>query len=90
MINGSYNSPRLVAQRGGFTVFGNDLRPFEVIHAERGGAPPESLQKIVIKKGDCAAVFRSLVKKGITETFVYPDIFGLAEELTRTFGFNNG
>lgn len=90
MINGSYNSPRLVAQRGGFTVFGNDFRPFEVIHAERDGAPPQSLQKIVIKKADCERLFRSLVKKGITETFVYPDIVGLSEELTRTFGFSNG
>lgn len=90
MINGSYNSPRLIAQRGGFTVFGNDFRPFEEIHGAHGTAPPESLQKIAIKKSDCENMFKSLVKKGITETFVYPDIFGLAEELSRTFGFRNG
>lgn len=90
MINGSYNSPRLVAQRGGFTVFGNDFRPFEEIHASSETAVPESLQKIVINKTDCENLFNSLVKKGITETFVYPDIFGLAEELTRSFGFSNG
>lgn len=87
MINGSYNSPRLIAQRGGFTVFGNDFRPFEIIHAELVGPTSNSLQKIVIKKDDCDKTFQSLVKKGITETFVYPDISGLAEELTRTFGF---
>ena len=71
MINGSYNSPRLVAQRGGFTVFGNDFRPFEQIHAEHASAPSESLQQIVIKRADCDRVFRSLVKKGISAPAVH-------------------
>jgi len=89
MVNGSYNSPRLVAQRGGFTLFGRDLRPLEDIFDQNDKIPRTALEKIVIKAADCPGVFESLVRKGFTETFVYPDIFGLADEVTRKYGLSD-
>lgn len=90
MIKGSYNSPRIVAQRGGFTVFGRDLRPLQTIVSENEKLPDDCLKRIVINKGRASEIFESLVKKGITETFVFPDIEGLSQEVTRKFGFSNG
>lgn len=35
MIYGSYNSPRIVAQRGGFALFGQEMAPMEKVYADQ-------------------------------------------------------
>jgi hypothetical protein len=90
MLKGSYSSPRISAQRGSFTVFGRDFRPLQDIAHENDKIPPVALQSLLIDKSKASEIFSSLVKKGITETFVYPDIEGLSQEVARKYGFTNG
>jgi FRG domain len=86
MMYGTYNSPRIVAQRGGFALFGNSSEPMEGIHP-KGGFAPECLQKVVIKKKFIPDIRSSLLRKGFTESVVFPDLDGLAKEIRREFGF---
>ncbi|TMJ20588.1 MAG: FRG domain-containing protein [Alphaproteobacteria bacterium] len=86
MMYGTYNSPRIVAQRGGFALFGNLPDPMEQIH-QTGGFAPECLQKVTVKKEHIPDIRSSLLKKGFTESVVFPDLDGLAKEIRREFGF---
>lgn len=90
MMKGSYNSPRIVAQRGCFTVFGKSFTPLQKYVDESKDLPSDVLQKIVIDKTKADEIYNSLIKKGITETFVYPDMEGLSLEVTRKHGFSDG
>lgn len=89
MMKGSYNSPRIVAQRGCFTVFGKSFVPLQKYVAANAEIPDDALQKIVIDRAKASEIFASLIKKGITETFVYPDMEGLSLEVTRKHGFDD-
>lgn len=86
MMYGTYNSPRIVAQRGGFALFGNLSDPMEEIHAG-GGFSAEALEKVVIKNEFVGDIRTSLIRKGFTESVVFPDLDGLAKEIRREFGF---
>jgi hypothetical protein len=86
MIYGSYNSPRIVAQRGGFTLFGQSTEPLEKIYSSPK-FPTDSLCKIEIPSSNIEEIRNSLFRKGFTESVVFPDIDGLAQELRRSFGF---
>jgi hypothetical protein len=85
MILGSHNSERIRAQSGGFTIFGNDFTPLDEVAAANAKLDDAVLRPITVKAKHRAAIFDSLVRKGITETFVYPDIEGLAQEMTRKY-----
>lgn len=85
MIVGSHNNERVRAQSGGFTIFGNDFTPLDEIASKKDELKSGVLEKITIEKADREKIFESLVRKGITETFVYPDIVGLASEMTRKY-----
>lgn len=85
MVLGSHNSDRIRAQSGGFTIFGNDFTPLDEVAAAKDGMDDTVIRPIVIKTNDRSTIFESLVRKGITETFVYPDIEGLAQEMTRKY-----
>lgn len=87
MMYGTYNSPRIVAQRGGFALFGNVSAPMEEIHSSSGFAV-ECLQKVLIPKDHIPEIKNSLLRKGFTESVVFPDLDGLAKEIRREFGFN--
>lgn len=86
MIYGSYNSPRIVAQRGGFALFGHDTSPMEDIYSDQKFTDG-TLQKIEISSDDIESIRESLFRKGFTESVVFPDLDGLAKELRRVFGF---
>ena len=90
MLKGSHNSPRIVAQRGSFTVFGKDFRSLQEICKSNSKIPDAALQSIIIDKGCAGQIFTSLLKKGISETFVYPDMEGLSLEVARKHGFADG
>ena len=86
MIYGSYNSPRIVAQRGGFALFGQGTKPMEEVYNE-DKFPDEILKKIEIPSANVPEIRSSLFRKGFTESVVFPDLEGLAKELRRTFEF---
>ena len=53
-LYGSHNSPRIVAQRGVFTIFGQNIKPMEKVY-DKEQFPAKCLLKVVLN--------RSLIKK---------------------------
>lgn len=86
MIYGTHNSPRIVAQRGVFALFGKGTDGMEKVF-KSGAFPSQSMQKIIIKKGNVDAILSSLFRKGFSESTIYPDLAGLSLEIKRRFGF---
>jgi hypothetical protein len=86
MIHGIHNSPRIVAQRGMFALFGKSVNPMEVSFAEDRFSN-SILQKVIIEKDKRDEIANSLFRKGVSDSTVYPDLYGLALELKRSFGF---
>ncbi len=85
-LYGEHNSPRIVAQQGVFTIFGQIISPMEKMYADHQ-FPKDSLVRITIKKTIIDSMRKSLLRHGITESVVYPDLEGLAMEIKRSFGF---
>ncbi|MBL4745798.1 MAG: FRG domain-containing protein [Flavobacteriaceae bacterium] len=85
-ILGIHNSPRIVAQRGSFCLFGKSLIPMETIY-ENGNFEQDTLKKIEIPSSIIGDLLDKLVWMGITDSVVYPDLEGLAKETKRLFGF---
>lgn len=83
---GLHNSPRIVAQRGAFTIFGSDTKPMEQIFND-AGFPCNSLVKVVFPCASLATLQQSLFGMGYSDSMVYPDLAGLAKEIKRHFGF---
>lgn len=86
-ILGIHNSPRIVAQRGSFTLFGKSLKPMEEIYAS-GNFENDTLKKIIIPKDSISSILSKLIWMGITDSVIYPDLEGLAKETKRLFGFS--
>ncbi|MFM0086725.1 FRG domain-containing protein [Paraburkholderia sediminicola] len=85
-LYGAHNSPRIVAQRGVFTVFGQNLAAMDDAY-DSASFPNGSLQKIILDKSLLPALRQSILSYGITESVIYPDLDGLAAEMRREFGF---
>jgi hypothetical protein len=85
-LYGSHNSSRIVAQRGVFTIFGQNTEAMEGVYNTQS-FPHECLVKAIIKKDVLQAFRSSILNHGMTESVVYPDLEGLAREIRRTFGF---
>ncbi len=85
-ILGIHNSPRIVAQRGSFCLFGKSLTPMEEIY-ENGTFEQDTLKKIEIPSSEIQNLLDKLVWMGITDSVVYPDLDGLAKETKRQYGF---
>ncbi len=88
MIYGTYNSPRIVAQRGGFALFGQGTDPMEEVYITTKFSS-KALVKIEIGKDYVEDIRASLFRKGFTESVVFPDLDGLAKEIRREFGFSD-
>lgn len=86
-ILGIHNSPRIVAQRGSFCLFGKSLSPMENIYTN-GNFEQDTLKKIIIPKTEIGNVLSKLVWMGVTDSVIYPDLEGLAKETKRLFGFS--
>jgi hypothetical protein len=84
---GSYNSPRIVAQRGTFTVFGSDTLPMETVKANIPAISDDVLSKLTIPGDKVAQVLKSLASIGYTDSVLFPDLDGLAREIKRGFRF---
>ena len=84
---GSYNSPRIVAQRGTFMVFGSDLHPMETVKDNTTSISDAVLSKLLIPGNGVAGVLKALTSIGYTDSVIFPDLDGLAREIKRGFGF---
>jgi len=85
-LYGSHNSPRIVAQRGVFTVFGQKTQSMGYLYKAHA-FPKGSLTKFVLNSKHIAEMRKAIFKNGITESMVFPDLDGLALEIRRTFEF---
>jgi hypothetical protein len=85
-LYGAHNSSRIVAQRGVFTIFGQNTNPMEKVFVTEG-FPGDSLIKVTLTRKVLPEIRRSILKYGITESVVFPDLEGLSREIKRTFGF---
>lgn len=84
---GSHNSPRIVAQQGVFTIFGQNQTSMEQAYSKEA-FPTDCLVKVTIKTSSVIKRIRSsLLNHGVTESVVFPDLEGLGREIKRTFGF---
>lgn len=83
---GVYNSPRIVAQRGVFTIFGRHTTPMEALYMTQD-MHAGTLQKLVVRSANVQALFDSLQAIGYSDSVVYPDLDGLAKETKRFFKF---
>lgn len=85
-IYGAHNSPRIVAQRGAFTIFGQSTKGMDHTY-DSEGFPSGSLLKVVLKRAVLPKMRASILNHGITESVVFPDLEGLAKEIKRSFEF---
>ena len=85
-LYGVHNSPRIVAQRGVFTLFGTNVKPMEQSYVDND-YPQDCLVKIGIDKNCIRDMLYALVKIGFTDSVVFPDLPGLSKEIKRQFGY---
>ncbi len=85
-LYGTHNSPRIVAQRGVFCIFGKSLNSMEYIY-EIKDFPQDSLIKLIIPKEHISSLLYSIISIGYTDSVIFPDLDGLANELKRFFKY---
>lgn len=85
-LYGAHNSPRIVAQRGVFTIFGQNAKAMEKLHGDEQ-FPNDCLIKVVLKRSRISNFRKSVLTYGVCESVVFPDLEGLAKEIRRNFGF---
>lgn len=83
---GSVNTPRMMAQRGHFSIFSMDTRPMEDIYS-KSRFPAGCLVKLEIPASSVADLLQDLIALGYTDSVAYPDLQGLAMEVKRLHGF---
>jgi hypothetical protein len=77
-------SPRIAAQRGVFTIHGNDRTALDRLACLEGKDPP-CLRKWVIPRTHVATVRKELAISGISESLIFPELSGLCREIKRDF-----
>lgn len=83
---GVHNSPRIVAQRGVFCVFGQDVGSMDDFHQTQS-YPDKALCRIDIDASVLDTFRTTILSYGITESVVFPDLTGFATEMKRHFAF---
>ncbi len=85
----TYCHARMSAQKGCFTVHGKDVkRGFEEIFNEGSKLFNKGyFKKYVINRKDTFKIYKGLQTLGITSSTIYPDLYGLAEELKERFWY---
>jgi len=85
-LYGAHNSPRIVAQRGVFTIFGQITSPMDRVYDSKS-FPANCLVKLVLDGRYLPAMREAILIHGVTESVVFPDLEGLAREIRRIFNF---
>lgn len=86
-MHGISNSPRMVAQRGVFTIFGLSTDAMEKCYEDKA-YPADCLVKLIIPRASIARLLDIVVSTGFTDSVSYPDLHGLAMEIKRSFDFD--
>lgn len=86
-VQGALNSPRIVAQKGAFTVFGPTIRTMEDEFESNSEYAETCIVKVLIPPEHIAALKTEIFRAGVSESTIYPDLEGLAHELFRENGF---
>ncbi len=84
-VVGIYNSERMRAQRGVFTLFGKNITTMEKVY-DLDAQLADSLFRIEIDKDEAKPMFEKLIQLGYTDSVAYPDFQGVALEIRRKFG----
>jgi hypothetical protein len=79
-LYGTHNSARIVAQRGAFTIAGNEWKGMEEFAKAMPKPELGGLDRVLIT-ADVASARRELQLLGFTESMIYPDLPGLSREL---------
>ncbi len=77
-------SQRIAAQRGVFTIHGNEEAALDRLARRRGKALP-CLRKMVIASAHVPTIRRELAISGISESLVFPELSGLCREIRTDF-----
>ena len=85
-IYGIHNTPRIVAQRGSFILYGRDTSSMEDQKTLKL-MEDKVLRKIVVKGTSKREIFSHLFNMGISDSVVYPDLDGLSREIRNRRGF---
>jgi hypothetical protein len=73
-----YNSPRITAQRGAFTIHGSNKDGLDIQYKNR-------LAKIIIPKECCIQIRRDLRYAGLSEFTFFPDLDGLCRDIIAAY-----
>ena len=85
-IYGTHNSPRIVAQKGVFIIFGKNLNAMEDIY-ENINLKSKNLIKLIFPLDKINSLLDSVLSIGFTDSVVFPDLEGLSKEIKRFFKF---
>jgi hypothetical protein len=77
-------NPRIVAQRGVFTIHGTERGSLDRL-AKRRGRSPACLERIAIPRECVSPIRRALSISGINESLVFPELSGLCREIGADF-----
>lgn len=86
MMYGIHNSPRIVSQKGVFTIFGKSNKSMESLYTSMD-FPDKTLAKIILPQKNLKELSHSLISIGFSESMLFPDLEGLAREIRRANGF---
>lgn len=78
-IHPTYLHPRMSAQRSVFTVHGKIKEPIDTFF------PPDIIMKIKIDNKSRNLIINELIMLGIQQSAIYPDLEGLAKELSSLY-----
>jgi hypothetical protein len=83
---GIHNSPRIVAQKGVFTLFGSAVVSMDQAYID-SDFPQDCLVKLRIDKDLVSDLLGAMTRIGITDSVVFPELEGLAREIKREFKY---
>jgi hypothetical protein len=82
-IRPQQNTPRIVAQKGTFTIFGKDQKPLEVLASKiKRYRDPIRLECLKVNGADKPKILKQLILAGITQSVLFPDLDGLSKEIS--------
>lgn len=82
-VQTTYYDLRMYSQRSCFTIHGTDEQNFEAI--VESVEPERILLKYKISYEQCEPILRDLANLGINQATIFPDMAGLADELTSRY-----
>ncbi|MCI1740637.1 MULTISPECIES: FRG domain-containing protein [unclassified Pseudomonas] len=81
-IYSNHTNPRIVAQRGTFTLFGRGLTAMENTTYAKS-----CITCLIVADQVKQELFKKILSIGYTHSVIYPDLSGLGSEIKTSFGF---